>query len=444
MDPHLPFEIYQKTEEYVNHMSTHFTVVIPTRQRCETLNACLQTCLAQDYDNCDFLISDNASTDETREIVSSFHDSRIRYVNTGERLGIASSWEFALSRDMKDGYVVFIGDDDGLLPNALELAAKMIADFKPRALTCEEVGYHWPTYMRKELQNHVIIPLTSGNVRVDSKQAIHNVVHFGKPYSILPMIYRSFIQTNVIKEIMTSQGSGPFFRSMAPDLYSGIAIGLYLREYWHSMTPLILNGTSGQSIGTSCFFPGSDRLKAQENDREEKSIKFHQKLIAVESIPLIVGESVLQALDHLPFAAGVNVDFHEMAVAAVKAVKGYPSEHYTRVTIAFIQMAKERGMEAEIRRVLRENPNLPTPNRSPVLGVNVINRTLLLNGSNFGVKTVADAARLSGYILRLMELGYLNPRGIAASTMSFLGRELRSYTSSLRNNLSATPRTNTS
>jgi len=407
-------------------MSTHFTVVIPTRQRCDTLLACLQTCVEQNYDNCEFIVNDNASTDQTQEVVSSFRDPRIRYFNTGERLGLASNWESALTRVTKDGYVTYIGDDDGLMPDALKMASGIMAEIKPRALTCEEVGYHWPSYSREKLRNHIIIPLTAGLARFDSEKAIEAVRSFRKPYSHLPMLYRSFIQSSVIKEIVKVQKGASFFKSMAPDLYSGIAIGLYLKEYWHCRRPLIVNGTSGHSIGTSSLSPGADHKIAIAVDNEEKTIQFHENLRTVESIPLLVAESILQARDHLPFAAGMSFDFRRLSEAALRAVQYFPPNDYQRVADAFLQMASDRDVEAEIKEIINGIPNRPATNRPLILGVNIKTKSILLDGSELGLKTVSDASRFAGQFLQLRESGYVTLRGIAASTVKFLKREIRS------------------
>lgn len=72
------------------------TVIIPTRERGEVLAHALKTVLAQDYGDLHVLVSDNASTDGTRDIVHGSDDPRIRYVNTGKRLSMSRNWEFAL------------------------------------------------------------------------------------------------------------------------------------------------------------------------------------------------------------------------------------------------------------------------------------------------------------------------------------------------------------
>ncbi|MGZ8158598.1 MAG: glycosyltransferase family 2 protein, partial [Methylobacter sp.] len=63
-----------------------YTVIIPTRDRAETLEATLRTCLRQTYENFEIIVSDNCSGDNTKEIVDGLHDPRIRYINPGRRL----------------------------------------------------------------------------------------------------------------------------------------------------------------------------------------------------------------------------------------------------------------------------------------------------------------------------------------------------------------------
>jgi len=83
-----------------------FNVIIPTRERADVLVHCLRTVVAQDYENLEIIVSDNHSSDNTWEVVESFGDKRIRYINTGRRLSMSSNWEYALS-SVSEGYVGF-------------------------------------------------------------------------------------------------------------------------------------------------------------------------------------------------------------------------------------------------------------------------------------------------------------------------------------------------
>ena len=72
------------------------SIIIPTRERCDTLKYTLKTCLIQDDGNLDIIVSDNFSQDATKGVVQSFSDKRIQYINPGKRLSMSHHWEFAL------------------------------------------------------------------------------------------------------------------------------------------------------------------------------------------------------------------------------------------------------------------------------------------------------------------------------------------------------------
>src|SRR3954451_23482510 len=137
-------------------MSTRFTVVIPTRERCDTLEWTLKTCVTQDYDNLEILVSDNHSTDRTEEVVRSFNDPRIRYVNTGRRVSMSENFEFGLSHT-REGFIGFIGDDDGLLPNPLQDLAAVVKQRASKAIIWPTQAYYWPGYFEPQFANTLLM-----------------------------------------------------------------------------------------------------------------------------------------------------------------------------------------------------------------------------------------------------------------------------------------------
>ena len=86
------------------------SIVIPSRDRAKYLKYSLQTALAISDQNLEILVSDNASEDNTKELVKSFSDSRLRYINTGARISMRANFELALKASRGD-YVIFFGDD---------------------------------------------------------------------------------------------------------------------------------------------------------------------------------------------------------------------------------------------------------------------------------------------------------------------------------------------
>lgn len=87
------------------------TVCIPTHNRQNSIGNTIKSILNQSYKNIDILIVDNASTDNTREVVKSFGDERIKYVYFDELLGVNYNFMRAISLSETDIVCVFHSDD---------------------------------------------------------------------------------------------------------------------------------------------------------------------------------------------------------------------------------------------------------------------------------------------------------------------------------------------
>ena len=94
-----------------------FSVVIPTRERADTLRFALQTCLVQDYKDYEIVVCDNCSSAATKEVVDSFASPRIVYHRSPTPLSMGDNWNLAY-RLTRGQYITYIGDDDGLMPYA--------------------------------------------------------------------------------------------------------------------------------------------------------------------------------------------------------------------------------------------------------------------------------------------------------------------------------------
>ena len=81
----------------------------------------VESVLAQDYPNFEFVIVDNASTDSTAEIIAAYGaDSRVRIIRNEETLPRLENFVKAFAAATEESrYLKFIGDDDRLLPACL-------------------------------------------------------------------------------------------------------------------------------------------------------------------------------------------------------------------------------------------------------------------------------------------------------------------------------------
>jgi len=107
------------------------TVFIPTYNRAPLLPQAIRSVLEQTFDDLRLLVSDNASEDETPEVVASFDDPRIEYVRQPENLGLLGNQNWFLAQVETD-FALILGDDDMLYPTLLERAVGEL-DRNPRA-----------------------------------------------------------------------------------------------------------------------------------------------------------------------------------------------------------------------------------------------------------------------------------------------------------------------
>ncbi|MBQ2967297.1 MAG: glycosyltransferase family 2 protein [Clostridia bacterium] len=95
------------------------SVIMPAYNSGAYIQDAVTSVLNQTYENFELLIVDDASTDNTEEIIRMFNDSRIRYFKNNSRMGAAICRNFAL-RNAKGKYVAFLDSDDLWLPEKLE------------------------------------------------------------------------------------------------------------------------------------------------------------------------------------------------------------------------------------------------------------------------------------------------------------------------------------
>lgn len=119
------------------------SIVIPTRERCQYLRHSVKTALEIDDADIEVVVSDNASSDGTRELMQTFDDPRLVYVNTGARLSMRQNFEYAFQATTGD-YLIFFGDDDGMLPRQFPYLRQLLEAYRPDGLSWVKATFGWP------------------------------------------------------------------------------------------------------------------------------------------------------------------------------------------------------------------------------------------------------------------------------------------------------------
>jgi glycosyltransferase involved in cell wall biosynthesis len=98
------------------------TVGVPTYNRCDLLQTCLECLAAQTFGDFEVLIYDNASTDGTAKIGQAWaaRDRRFRYFRQREKVDVSRNFREALDAADSD-YFMWRADDDLSVPDFLEV-----------------------------------------------------------------------------------------------------------------------------------------------------------------------------------------------------------------------------------------------------------------------------------------------------------------------------------
>lgn len=89
------------------------SIIIPTYNRGQFIQQAIDSALSQDYGNFEVIISDNCSTDNTKDIVARFeNDQRVKYYLNNTNVGLGGNFKIATIERAKGEYITYLGSDD--------------------------------------------------------------------------------------------------------------------------------------------------------------------------------------------------------------------------------------------------------------------------------------------------------------------------------------------
>lgn len=295
------------------------TILIPTRDRAETLLHCLKTVRQQPNQNIEILVSDNLSGPEVKAVIDSFSDNRIRYIRTPERLGMTEHWNWAIKQISGD-WVTILGDDDGLLPGAIDKLLKISAENPDvKLITSNNCFYTWPSAAEDGKPKFRLVSGKNYEVR-PSKENLRRTM-LGE-IRHLPTIYTGgFVHRSVVEQIISKTPGGNFFNSIIPDVYSGMAMTSVTEKYIYSWEPWAIAGASKFSNGQQ--HKNKSRAEIKNLDfYKEAGIGFLPSLgdAAVESMQILLYESFLKSQHLRSDDFGVTLQ-QQLEIAILQATK---------------------------------------------------------------------------------------------------------------------------
>ena len=173
-------------------MNPRFSVVIPTRNRADTLRVTLATCLEQEFDDYEIIVCDNCSPPSTKAVVDDFATPRIRYVRSDVSLAMVENWNLA-AEHARGEFVIYLGDDDGLMPYALGELDRLFRQHDVGAIRWNWAVYSWPDVALEGMADYLKVGLTRKERLVPSHEAIADAIDGRALPDVLPNVYHSAV-----------------------------------------------------------------------------------------------------------------------------------------------------------------------------------------------------------------------------------------------------------
>lgn len=376
-----------------------FTVIIPSRNRAPFLHHTLRTCMIQNYEPLEVIVADDGSTDHTREIVeeASRRDPRIRYISFGTNVGMRDNFEYAL-RQVKPGFVIALGGDDGLLPDGIAGMRDVLRDTGMDLLAWPAPVYTYPNVRGSKGQ--LAIYHQQGLKIVDSHQFLCRQakdLHYLSDIES-PMFYvKGVASTTLIDRVRNRSTDGRFYSCPTPDGYSGIVLAGEVTRYAFSGKPFAIFGLSPESQGLAYLSNDEKAKEESANFFQSVSTKpMHRQLASQPYSPLIT----LMTVDYLLTAQDLPgwpgqfppIDFRQVLSNGLKELEHglYGDERICRELEILDRIACKHGFKKYFREKVRRSKRYRK--KVPFEGSGVNLNAFFLDAEEYHLHNIFDAA----------------------------------------------------
>ena len=113
----------------------YFSIIVPVYNCEDCLEKCINSILNQTYKFFELILVNDASSDNSLDIINSFDDDRIIVINKEKNTGASDSRNIGISLAQNE-YICFFDSDDYVENNILETYVSIINKYDPEMISC--------------------------------------------------------------------------------------------------------------------------------------------------------------------------------------------------------------------------------------------------------------------------------------------------------------------
>lgn len=374
-------------------------ILIPVKNRAEYLIDTLKTCSLQQYNNLRIIVSDDGSTDDTHIVVRSAikKDTRIEYFKHDECIGMRENFEFALNQ-VKEGYVLALGGDDGLLPNSITEIVAILEKTGTELLSWASLLYSFPGVIGNSSQ--ITMYHDKGLHKISSdfflNRQVDHLYYLTDKYS--PMFYiKGIASINLINKVKSRTVDGCFYSCATPDGFSGIVLAGEVEYYYYSGRPYTIAGMSSSSTGLAYQSNDENALKESENFFNTAINRPMHKLLASQPYSPLV---TLMTVDYLLTCRDLNgwkgsfreIDFKDVLKKALNELSlgMYGETRIKREIMILVKIAKYHNLEKYFNDILDKANKYKSCDL--YVGSGISPKVFYIDVSSYGINNIYDAS----------------------------------------------------
>ena len=229
-----------------------FSVLLPTRNGGAYLESCIRSILEQNYAGMELIISDNANTDRTPQIVEMFiHDPRVKSLRIDRPVSVTDNWNNAFRASSGD-YILMMGDDDYMLPRCLERIEEILErNNHPDCIVYNAYSYVAPDSINGNPQSFY----SDSHFRFGPDLRLERLIRQDERFEIVRNMFRFKVgiplnmQTVLVGRKAADKIRGGLFQAPFPDHYALNSLLLTADCWVFSPEKLLVVGLSPKSFG---------------------------------------------------------------------------------------------------------------------------------------------------------------------------------------------------
>ena len=144
------------------------SVILPTYNRAHLISRAIKSVLNQTYNKIELIVVDDASGDNTKEVIRTFNDNRIVYIQHTMNKGAAEARNSGIQR-AQGKYVAFQDDDDEWKKDKLEKQMNIMLN------SSANVGVVYSSF--KRIKNYKVFIIPDNNVSKKEGSILHQLLN---------------------------------------------------------------------------------------------------------------------------------------------------------------------------------------------------------------------------------------------------------------------------